>query len=172
MRLVECDKDAFDRICVFSLAASLVHNILRTLSRPKLYSWVKISEKYSFIHSSLTPLSSRFPGHEVNDLILVVLWFCHARYWFHAPISGSEVIAVVCHYCRLHWKQPTLAALSYFALLQHWHLECYEALGSPRFVMFDGLGCKPLSVADGLVSFSTAQSLVSGLVSFSTAQSV
>ena len=73
-------------VCFF-LAASLGHNILPTLSRPKLCSWVKISEKCRFIHSSRTPLSSRFPGHEVNDLILVVLWFCHARYWFYAPIS-------------------------------------------------------------------------------------
>jgi hypothetical protein len=114
MRLVEVDKDAFHRICMFSLGASPGHNILPTLSRPKLYSWVKSSEKYRFMHSSRTPLSLRFPGHEVNVLILVLLWFCHACYWFYAPVSVSEVIAMVCHYCRSHWKHPTLTTLQDF----------------------------------------------------------
>jgi hypothetical protein len=156
MRLVEGEKDAFGRICNFSLAASLGHNILPTLSRPKLYSWVKISEKCRFVHNSRTPLCSGFPGHEVNNLILVVLWFCHARYRCYAPISGSEVTAVVCHYCRLHWKQPTLKTLDFITTLASRML---RNIGIPHVVLFEGLGCKPVSVVDGLVSSSTAQSV-------------
>ena len=81
---------------------------LHTLSRSKLYSWVKMSEQYRFIHSSRSPLSSLFPGYEVNVFIRVVLWSCRARYWIYAPVSGSES---VCLYCRLRWKQQTLMTM-------------------------------------------------------------